>query len=166
MADISFPNVSVTSYVAGGSSLTIAQLLASYPPSVSTVGLYARVSNLYGSVDDIMRCRFDGTNYNWVPQRDSFAGNATTSSGTITLIPLTTPPTLRLTTSTLTANVTVTPSALNAYAGQRFRVIVNPAINLGLYTAAITGLLGTNITLLAGSMKDIEFGAGGWFQSS
>jgi hypothetical protein len=39
-------------------------------------------------------------------------------------------------------------------------------INLTLYTAQITGLIGSNVTLLAGNTRDIEYGATGWFQSA
>lgn len=157
-----------SSYVASGLVLTVATLLASYPPSATYQGWYARVSDLFnngaaGGVDEILRCRYDGTNYRWVPQRESFVGTSAQTSGTVTLSPLVTPPTLRLT-GTLLGNTTVSPSATNAYLGQRYRVIMNGT--LGIFAATITGLLGSNLTLLGNTVKDIEYGPTGWFASS
>lgn len=150
-----------TSFVGTPSNpMTVATLLATYPASSTYVGQYARVSDLYGSVDDIMRCRYDGTNYRWVPQRESFNGTSAATSGTITLTPLVTPPTLRLT-GTLLGNMSVTTSATNAYIGQRQRVVMNGT--LGLFTATITGLIGSNLTLLGGGSSVVEYGPTGWF---
>lgn len=146
--------------------ITVATLLSTYPPSASNLGLYARVSDLWGSVDDILRCRYDGTNYRWVPQRDTFVGTTAATTGTVPILPLITAPTLRITTGTLTGNLNITPSAVNAYIGQRARVIMPPAITLGLYAVQITGLVGLNIPLLAGTAKDIEYASTGWFQST
>lgn len=154
-----------TAYVGGTdvAPTTVASLLSTYPPSVTYLGKYARVTDLYGTVDDIMRCRFDGTNYRWVPQRTEMAGNNTTTTGTVTVTPLVTPPTLRLT-GNLLGNITITPASTNAYLGQRFRVIM--VGTLGLFTSTITGLIGSNLTLLGNGTHDIEFGSTGWFQST
>lgn len=147
--------------------ITVADLISAYPPSASNMGKYARVNDLYGSVDDIMRCRYDGVNYRWVPQREAFSGTSAASGGTINITPLVTPPTLRLTMGTITANISVTPLSTNAYVGQRARVIMPGTLSgLGLYTAAITGLIGASIPLIAGASRDIEFGSSGWFQST
>lgn len=156
------------SYVGGSntSPLTLDDLLTKYPASVQYLGQYARVSNLYSSIDDVMRCRYDGTNYRWVPQREAFAGNDPTTSGSVSLIPLFTPPTLRMVAPALVGNVTVSAASINAYVGQRFRVIVPSNMNLGVLTMQITGLIGSNITLLAGNTRDIEYGSTGWFQST
>jgi hypothetical protein len=159
-------STSATSFVGSGVAMPVAALMTNYPPSAAYQGLYARVSDLYGSVDDIMRCRFDGSNYRWVPQREAFIGINASSGGTVTITPLVTPPTLRLTTTALTSNLNVTASTVNAYIGQRHRVIMPPALSLGVYVSQITGLIGSNISLLAGNVKDIEYGATGWFQSS
>lgn len=155
-----------TNFVANATSMTVANLIANYPPSASTVGMYARVTDLYGSVDDIMRCRFDGTNYRWVPQRESYVGTTAAQSGAVPIVPLVTPPTFRLTSSSLLANLSFVPSSVNAYIGQRQRIIMPSTINLTLYTAQITGLIGSNVSLLAGNTRDIEYGATGWFQSA
>lgn len=150
----------------GGTSqspTTVAALHTNYPPSSTYLGQYARVSDLYGVVDDIMRCRYDGTNYRWVPQRPDFVSNVSATGGTVTATPLVSPPTMRLT-GTLLSNIVVTPSNTNAYLGQRFRVI--QAGTLGLFTSTITGLIGSNLTLLGNTSRDIEFGPTGWFQSN
>lgn len=158
-------STATTSFVSNA-PMTVAALMANYPPSATYQGLYARVSDLYGSVDDIMRCRFDGTAYRWVPQREAFAGTTAAAGGNVTITPLVTPPTLRFTTGALTANLNVTPSTVNAYIGQRNRIIMPPALTLGVFVAQITGLLGSNVNLLAGNTRDIEYGPTGWFQSS
>jgi hypothetical protein len=154
-----------TAYVGASNvnPLTFSDLLTNFPPSATYMNLYARVSDLYGSVDDIMRCRYDGTNYRWVPQREAFSGNNTATSGTISLVPIVSPPTLRIT-SNLTGNLSVVPTTTNAYIGQRFRVV--QVGTLGLFTSTITGLIGSNLSLLGNSVKEIEFGPSGWFQSS
>ena len=163
-ADDMFANVmSAKAVYVSNSAITLSSLLSTFPASATMLNMYARVSDLYGSVDDIMRCRWDGTNYRWVPQRESFAGNNATTSGTLTLTPLVTPPTLRLS-GTLTGNINATPSTTNAYIGQRFR-IVNNAV-LSIFTASITGLIGTNLTVLGGGSRDIEYGSGGWFAAT
>lgn len=167
MGDVSFPpSIPTVRYVNNGEAQAFSDLLVNYPPSSAFNGMYARISDLFGSVDDILRCRYDGANYRWVPQREAFTGTTAVSSGTVSLIPLVTPPTLRLTTSSLTGNMTINASVVNAYSGQRFRVIVNPLLPISAFTMQITGLIGSNLTLLAGNTRDIEFGSNGWFQST
>lgn len=142
--------------------LTVAGLHSTYPPSISNLGLYARVSDLYGVVDDIMRCRYDGVAYRWVPQRPNFVGTATATGGNVTITPLVTPPTLRLT-GTLISNMTITPSTTNAFIGQK-QVLSQDNV-LGIFTSTITGLIGSNLTLLGNTSRVIEYGPTGWFQS-
>lgn len=141
---------------------TVANLISTFPPSATYMGQYARVLDLYGSVDDIMRCRFDGVAYRWIPQRPSFSGIAANTGGTISIVPLVTPPSLRLT-GTLLGNMSVVPSSVNAYVGQQQRVVMEGG--LGLFTASITGLLGSNLTLLGGGSKLIEYSPTGWFSA-
>ncbi len=151
-----------TTFVSGGAPMTVADLLLNFPANASRQGLYARVSDLYGSVDDIMRCRFDGTNYRWVPQREAYSGTTAATSGTVNITPLVTPPTLRAV-GNLLGNVSFVPSATNAYVGMRQRIYITGL--LGVFTATITGLIGSNLTLLGGSFRDIEYGPTGWFGS-
>lgn len=154
------PQAPVTTYVKGGQVQTVAQLLAAYPPSAAFMGMYARVTNLYGSVDDILRCRFDGSAYRWVPQRDSFAGIDTTTTGTIPILPLLTPPVLDLT-GTLTGNITPTLSEVNAYVGQS-QLIRSRGV-LGLFGITIAGLVGGGtLALLAGGDRTLVYTPQGW----
>lgn len=158
-----------TAFVANAAPMTIATLLADYPADASRNGMYARVSNLYnansatsiGGIDDIVRCRFDAANnaYRWVPQRDSFVVSQAPSSGSVTLLPLVTPPSLRLTGSLL-GNLTISPSTVNAYVGQTFEIIQNST--LGLFVTTITGLLGSNLTLLGNNTQQLIYTATGW----
>jgi len=148
-------------YVASPTTtMTVADLMTNFPPAANYVNQYARVSDLYGSVDDIMRCRFDGVNYRWVPQRPFFTAVTASTSGSVSIIPLVTAPTLRLT-GNLLGNINVTPIATNAFIGQQQRVIQEGT--LGLFTTTITGLIGSNITLLGGNTKLLEYGPTGWF---
>lgn len=155
---------SSTSFVGGTATAptTVASLISSFPPSSQYMGQYARVSDLYGAVDDIMRCRFDGVAYRWIPQRPAFTAVSTATTGAISIVPLVTAPTLRLT-GTLLGNMSLTPSATNAYVGQQQRVIMDGT--LGLFTASITGLIGSNLSLLGGGSKLIEYGPTGWFSA-
>lgn len=142
--------------------MTVAQLIANYPPSATTLGSYARVTDLYGAVDDIMRCRWDGVAYRWVPQRPSFSAVNTATGGTINIIPLVTAPTLRMS-STLLSNMTFVPSTTNAFVGQQQRIIQEGS--LGLFVSTITGLIGSNVSLLGNTTKILEYGPTGWFAS-
>jgi hypothetical protein len=162
-----------TSFVGGGTAMTIADLMTNFPPAVAYKGLYARVNNLYnnvgtataGGVDDIVRCRFDAANgvYRWVPQREAFNVSITPTGGTTTLTPLVTPPTVRLA-GTLVGNLTINPLVTNAYVGQVFQVIQNST--LGLFVTTITGLLGSNVTLLGNTSQLFEYTATGWVKGN
>lgn len=162
-----------TSFVGGGTPMNIQDLMTNFPASATHSGKYARVSNLYnnssmtssGGVDDIARCRFDVTNntYRWVPQREAYNIAITPTSGTTTLTPLVTPPTVRLT-GTLLGNLTITPSSTNAYIGQVFEVIQNSV--LGLFVTQITGLVGSNLTLLGGATQQLEYTSAGWVKGT
>ena len=184
MADVSNPGLSVAdvlALIASTSStsfvsttpMTINDLLTNYPAQASRAGQYARVSNLFNGasavastgVDEIVRCRYDATQglYRWVPQREAYNISMPATNGTASLVPLVTPPTIRFN-GTLAGNLTITPSATNAYVGQRFTVIQNSV--LGLFVTSITGLLGSNITLLGGATQDLEYTASGWVKGN
>jgi len=162
-----------TNYVNSGSSMTIDNLLTNFPAGATYNGKYARVSNLFngtsttasGGIDDIVRCRFDVANavYRWVPQREAFNISIAATSGTTTITPLVSPPTIRLA-GTLTGNLTITPSATNAYIGQRFTVI--QASTLGIFVTTVTGLIGSNLTLLGNTTQQLEYTVSGWSKST
>lgn len=162
-----------TNFVRSGTPMTIADLMTSYPAGSTYSGMYARVSNLYngntassaGGIDEILRCRFDERNmiYRWMPQRPDYNTEVAATGNNLMLTPLVTPPTVRLT-GTLLGNLAVTPVALNAYVGQKFRVIQNST--LGLFATTLTGLLGSNITLLGNTVQDLEYTIQGWSKAS
>lgn len=162
-----------TTFVNGGTAMTIDGLMTNFPPSVTYNGMYARVNNLFngaslsaaGGIDDIVRCRRDITNglYRWVPQREAFNTSQALTSGVMNLTPLVTPPTVRLT-GTLLGNLTLTPSTVNAYVGQTFTVIQNST--LGLFITQVTGLLGSNVTLLGNTTQVFEYLNSGWAKST
>lgn len=162
-----------SNFVAGGSAMSIADLMANYPAGIAYKGQYARVNNLYngtsaaatGGLDDVLRCRFDDTNsvYRWVPQREAFNLTMSPTSGSTTLTPLVTPPTIRLA-GTLLGNLSVSPLATNAYIGQKFTVIQNST--LGLFVTQITGLIGSNLTLLGNTAQELEYTATGWAKAT
>lgn len=165
--------VPTTQFVTGftpGASGTVANLLATVPCTSAIYGQYASVSDLYnngvagGGIDDILRCRFDASNslYKWTPQREAYNATVSSTGGAMTITPLVTPPTLRIT-GTLLSNITISPSSTNAYVGQRYRVIMNGT--LGVFTATITGLIGSNLTLLGGTTSVVEYGPTGWFSA-
>lgn len=147
-----------TSFVSN-SAMTVADLLANFPANSSRLGKYARVTDLWGNTDEIMRCSSDGSTYFWRPQRTDYAQNMSTTSGTTTLTPLVTPPTVVMT-GTLLGNVTVTPSSTNAWPGATFTVISNGV--LGLFGINITGLIGGTLPILAGGVRTITFTTAGW----
>lgn len=163
----------VLNFVAGGSYITLQQLYTNYPASATYDGMYANISNLYngvslsaaGGLKEVVRCRYDIANntYSWTEQRPNWNVASASTGGTITLIPLVTPPTIRLT-GTLLGNLTVTPSTTNAYVGQKFKVIQNST--LGLFATSLTGLIGSNITLLGNTVQEIEYMSNGWAKAS
>lgn len=146
--------------VNNGVSQTVAQLLANFPASLAYVGMYGRVSDLWGSVDEVMRCAYDGSTYYWRPQRTDYTVNSAQTSGGVSLVPLVNAPQLIMT-ATLLGNITVTPSSLNAWPGCRFEV-TSPAA-LGIFSLTFGGLVGGILGgLLGGSTRVLEYTAAGW----
>lgn len=146
------------------SPTTVANLLATYPAGVTYLGKYARVSDLWngngqGGVDEVLRCSYDGALYYWRPQRTDYSISSTLTTGTMTLSPLVTPPTLYVG-GTLIANSTITPSATNAWPGCAFNII--QIGTLGIFGINITGLVGSSIPLLTGSTKQLTYTSAGW----
>lgn len=155
------PQTTPTSFVNGGMIQTVSELLANHPAGSGAVGKYARVSDLYGSLDEVMRCRWDGVAYRWVPQRVlDFAKGMAQTSGTITVTPLVTAPVLVLR-ATLLGNLTVNLSSANAWIGQAQR-IRSPAL-LGLNSLTLGNLLGgVTKTLLGGGDTVAVYTEEGW----
>lgn len=150
----------VPNFINGGAFQTVANLLTNFPAASQYRGMYARVSDLWGSVSTAMICEYDGTNYYWRPQRTDYSVVSTQTSGSMSLIPLVTAPVTVLN-ATLLGNVSITPTTTNVWPGCEFE-IYSPS-NLGLFGVNITGLLGgVTSVLLGGSAKKITYTAAGW----
>lgn len=164
-------NTRVKPFVANGAFLTVADLHSLYPPSATYANMSANVSDLYNNgvagkgIQEVLNCRPDLTNgtYKWVPRRSDFNATIASAGGTINLLPLITPPTVILTGS-LTSAQSIAPSSVNAFVGMKQRIIQNST--LGVFTSTITGLIGSNVTFLGNSMRDLEYSAAGWFVSA
>lgn len=164
---------SALSFVQSGAPMLLSDLLTNYPAGPTYAGMYANVTNLFngtststaGGVREVLRCRQDITNgtYAWTVQREGYNTTASMTGGTLVAVPLITPPTIRLT-GTLIGNITLSASATNAYVGLKQRFIQNST--LGLFVTTITGLIGSNITLLGNTVQDLEYTASGWAKAS
>jgi hypothetical protein len=71
----------VPNFINGGAFQTVSDLLANFAPSSQYRGMYARVSDLWGSVSTAMICEYDGTNYYWRPQRTDYSVTSTQNIG-------------------------------------------------------------------------------------
>lgn len=140
--------------------MTVAQVLANYPAGSAYLGKYARVSDLYGATDEVMRCCMSGASYYWRPQRTDYAASQASTGGSMTLTPFVTAPQMQIT-GTLASALNLTPSSTNAWPGCTFEITMNGT--LGLFLATITGLLGGNLSLLAGSTKRLIWTGSGYY---
>lgn len=130
----------------------VADLLATYPANATQLGKYARVDDLWGSVRSVMVCEYDGSLYYWRPQRTDYATVNSSTSGTTTLTPLLSSPQI-IFTGSLLGNMTVTPSATNAWPGAQFEIINNGV--LGIFGINLTGLTGGTLPILGGGRRII-----------
>jgi hypothetical protein len=164
---------SALSFVGGGAQMTLADLMANFPASADTVGKYANISNLFngvsmsaaGGLQEVVRCRYDANAnaYRWTPQRPTdYSISLASTGGTINLTPLVTPPTVRFA-GTLTGNLTILPVVTNAWVGLRWRTV--QASVLGLFVTTVTNLIGSNLTLLGNTQKDIDYTSAGYFST-
>lgn len=153
----------VPNFLNEGAFQTVASLLANFPASAQYRGMYARVSDLWGSVSTAMICEYDGTNYYWRPQRTDYSVVSTQTSGSVSLIPLLTAPVITMQ-ATLLGNVTVTPSTTNVWPGCTFKIFAPSS--LGLFSITFTGLIGgITSTLLGGATKEVTYTSSGWRSS-
>lgn len=139
-----------TAFVANGAYMPVNTLLSTYPAGPAYMGQYARVNDLWGSVRTVMTCEYDGSLYYWRPQRTDYATRNSSTSGSVSLVPLLTSPQLTLN-GTLLGAMTITPSITNAWPGAQFEIINNGV--LGLFGINIAGLLGGTLPLLAGGRR-------------
>lgn len=154
------PTPPVTSFINGGAFMPIATLMADYPAGSDYLGNYARVTDLWGNVRSVMICEYDGTTYYWRPQRTDYATNNNATSGSMTLTPLVTAP-VQFLTGTLLGNMTLTPSATNAWPGAQFTINMNGA--LGIFGVTLNGLIGGGtLSVLLGGSRTVTYTSAGW----
>jgi hypothetical protein len=135
-------------------------LFATNPASSSVVGRLAVVTDLWGSVNEVMRCGFSNGVYYWRPQRTDYGATTTSTGGSMTLTPLVTAPTLFMT-GTLLSNLTITPSTANVWQGARFEIA--NGTSLGLFGITIGGLIGgLTKTLLAAGRQTLVYEGAAW----
>lgn len=79
--------------------LTLAQLMSQFPAGATYRGKYARVSDLWGAVDGVLRCGYNGRIYYWEPttQPQLVGQMAVNGNGASTVQPLSSFPILELT---------------------------------------------------------------------
>jgi len=165
------------SFVGGGAGMTIADLMTNFPAGAGYKNRYALVTNLFngtsmsaaGGVEEVLRCRYDVANnqYRWLPQRtDASVSMAATGvlgqTVTINLIPLVTAPTIRFS-GTLLGALNIFPDPTNAWSGLRWRTIQNST--LGVFVTTITGLIGSNLTLLGNTTRDIDYSGAAYYST-
>lgn len=166
MVEMNNPPVIPTSFVGGTDSnpSTVANILATYPASATFLGKYARVNDLYGSADEVMRCSSDGSTYYWRPQRTDYAVNNAATGGTVNLTPLVSAP-QQVFTATLLGNMTVNLQNTNAWPGAQFELKMTGV--LGIFGISIAGLVGGGtLPLLTGGSRTLIYTAAGWREIS
>lgn len=142
-------------FVNSGVAMPVADLLTNFPAGASNLYRYARVTDLYGQANSVMVCEASNGLYYWRPQRADFANSSAATGGTVTLTPLVTAPILFLTGSLL-SNMTITPSATNAWPGATFTVVNNGVLNLlGININNLIG--GGTVPLLSGGSRIITY---------
>lgn len=154
----------VVSFVDGvGGYMPVADLLANFPAAAQFRGKYARVNDLWGTVQTLMICEGDASGFYWRPQRTDYAAPPIAmTTGALSLIPLVTAPFVNLT-GTLTGNITITPSVQNVWPGASFTVSSNSVIG-ALLGININGLVGGGtVPLLSGGIRTVTYFSGsGW----
>lgn len=72
--------------------ITMAQMLATYPASAEYRGKYCRVSDMWGLIDGVFRCTYNGRIYFWEPTTTPKYPGGMTLTGNTTIQPMITPP--------------------------------------------------------------------------
>lgn len=135
------------------SIITVADLMTTYPPSATYRGKYCRVSDMWGAVDGVFRCTYNGRIYYWEPTtQPQLLGNMNLT-GSATVQPLSSFPIMELGGSLPSLTTwTITLGTDNICPGlvKEFR----PSLTtfLGALNVIGTGI-GSTIALVAGSNK-------------
>jgi len=128
-------------------------------PAAAMVGMYARVTDLFGEKRDLVLCSQVGDTFFWQPVRQQYAKTMTLAAD----MPLTTlkSPTIVLLAGTLGANRNITLSNIYAYPGASFEVGFDG--NLGLFGITLRNHLGSSLgSLLGGGRRRFFFADGNW----
>lgn len=76
--------------------ITQAQMWATYPPSLPYRGRYCRVSDMWGLVDGVYRCTYNGRLFYWEPTTQNQLVGQVTPTGNMTIQPMVSSPILEL----------------------------------------------------------------------
>lgn len=72
--------------------ITMAQMLATYPASAEYRGKFCRTSDMWGIIDGLFRCTYNGRIYFWEPTTTPKYPGGMTLTGNATIQPMITPP--------------------------------------------------------------------------
>lgn len=131
--------------------ITTAQLLATYPANADNRGKYCRVSDMWGTVDGVYRCSFNGRIFFWEPTTVPRMFNSMPVTGNTTIQPLNTPPLLELT-GTLPALTTWTVTLGTDNLPPGIERQLRPSLSSLLGTLNIVGLgLAATVNMVLGT---------------
>jgi hypothetical protein len=133
------------------SIVTIAQLMADYPAGSAFRGKYCRVSDLWGAVDGVMRCGYNGRIYYWEPTTQNTLIGQVPVAGDMTVQPLSSFPIIELTGSV----PTLTTRTINAGLDYAWPGAVKE------FRGSLTSLLGTLNIIGTGIGSTIAMALGG-----
>lgn len=128
--------------------LTVAQLMTMYPAAVEYRGKYCRVSDMWGAVDGVFRCGYNGRVYYWEPTTTPQLVGQLPITGDTTIQPLTSYPIIEL---------TGTVPALTTYAVTAGTQYLWPGA-VKEFRGSLTSLLGTLNIIGVGSTLNLALG--------
>lgn len=76
--------------------ITQSQMWTTYPPGPTYRGRYCRVSDMWGLVDGVYRCTYNGRLYYWEPTTQIQLVGAVTPAGSMTIQPMVSSPIIEL----------------------------------------------------------------------
>ncbi len=133
------------------SIITIAQLMTDYPAGAAYRGKYCRVSDLWGAVDGVMRCGYNGRIYYWEPTTQNQLVGQLPAASSMTVQPLSSFPILELTSNIALGNtVNITAGLDYAWPGA-----------IKEFRGSMTSLLGTLNIIGTGIGSTLAMALGG-----
>ena len=148
------------------SSMTVDDLLATYPAGAAYRGKYARISDYGGFVDRVVRCDYDAGLglYFWNPTQAEY-GRTIPVVGNMTLFALKSPPTVNLTGSiALGVTRALTIDVANRRPGEIIEIRNSMSSLLGTLNVAGLGLGSVLSLALGGYMRFMMDGSSGSLQ--